>query len=1089
MTKDHLLIVGMAIFLAMATPSFAEEARLLRFPDIHGDHVVFVYAGDIYVASTKGGEARRLTSHHGRELFPKFSPDGKTIAFSAEYNGTRQVYSMPISGGMPKQLTWYNDVGVMPPRGGFDYRVLDWTPDGKHVLFRGNRLPWGERMGRYFLVPAEGGIETPLEIPEGGGGMLSPDGKKMVYTPIDREFRTWKRYRGGRAQEVWIYDLENQSSTQITNHPMTDNQPVWVGNSLYFSSDRDFTLNLFEYNLETQQTQKITQHDSFDVLWVSAGPNAVVYECGGYLWTYTPASGANTRLSIHIHGDYEETLPRIENVKDAVSNGDLSPSGIRALLEARGDIFSVPTDKGTIRNLTQTQGIREREPTWSPDGRQIAYLSDAPGDYELFIRNADFATPAQQMTQDSGTWLFAPVWSPDSKKLAWADTKLRLRVLDVASGKLSDISTATRNIPNDFDWSPDSKWVAYSLAAENGYNILMAYDVNAGKNHQLTTLSTNNYSPTFSRDGSYLFFLSDRDFNLTFSSYEFDFVYNNSTRLYAATLHPETPMPFLPESQDEPLTTDTQEPKEKEKKGKTSKADTEKDANTKPEGRPFITEGFENRVFVLPMDAANFGNLSASNKGPIFVRTDNSERELMYFDMDAKKAETVLKNIGGFSLSANGEKLLYSMGRQFGVVKVAPDQKPAALDLTTLTMRLDPKAEWRQIYNDAHQMVRDWFYDPNLHGYDWDALVERYRPLVDHVATRADLDYILGELGGELNAGHFYINSGDEPEVERIDGGLLGAEMEADASGRYRIAKILPGENWHESFRSPLLAVGVKAAVGDFILAVDGRSITTQENFYAALEGKGNQVVTLTIHEKPTMDGAREIRIKTITSETNLRYLDWIASRRAYVEKASGGRIGYIHIPDTAIDGNRELHKGFYSQVHKEALIFDDRYNGGGFIPDTMIQLLERPILSYWSQRGMEPFQTQQYAHEGPRACLINGYSSSGGDAFPYYFRQRKLGKIFGTRTWGGLIGLQGNPSFVDGGSLSIPRFRFFNKAGQWDVENMGVAPDVEVIDRPELVAAGQDPSLEAAVAHLLKELQANPPKTPPVPTPPNENQ
>lgn len=1086
------LVLPLVCGLLCAPILMAGDARLLRFPDIHKDRVVFVYAGDIYIASTSGGQATRLTSHKGRELFPKFSPDGQHIAFSAEYNGTRQVYVMPVTGGSPTQLTWYNDVGAMPPRGGFDYRILDWTPDGKHVLFRGNRLPWGVRMGRYYTVPVAGGFEQALAIPEGGGGMFSPDGKKMVYTPIDREFRTWKRHRGGRAQDVWIYDLEANSSQQITTNIMTDNQPVWVDNAIYFTSDRNFTLNLFQYDLTSKQLRQVTNHDTFDCLWLSAGPEAVVYENGGYLWTLNHKSGANQQLSIQISGDFSETLPRVENVSDYLESGDLSPNAVRAIAAARGDLFSIPVEKGQIRNITQTQGIREKDPSWSPDGKHIAYLSDEPGDYELFVRLADGTGKPRQLTKNSNSWMFAPVWSPDSSMLAWADHSQRLQIMNVASGKITQVFKTTRGSATDYDWSPDSKWIAYSQPVENGFNVLHAYNVATGKSHQLTSESTNNYDPTFGRDGKYLYFFSDRDYSLTFSSYEFTYLYNNSARLYAATLSDSIPTPFLPENEEETV---EEAPKEEEaadkkaKKGKKKDKESGKTASKTDKDKPaFQPEGFEQRIFVLPPRAGSFDSLSASKKGPVFVRSDQNGRALMMVDMKKKKTTTIMKRIGGYSLAANGEKLLYFTGRKFGVASVAPDQKGKNFDLDTLTMRIDPKAEWRQIYNDAAQMVRDWFYDPNMHGFDWDALVERYRPLVDHVASRADLDYILGELGGELNAGHYYVNAGDQPSVERIDGGLLGAEMVADPSGRYRIAKIFEGENWHPNFRSPLDAVGVDAKEGDFILAIDGMEITTAMNFYAGLEGKGNQVVVLTVNSKPDMKGAREVRVKTITREKDLRYLDWVASRRAYVEKASGGRVGYIHLPNTAFEGNRELFKGFYAQVHKDALIFDDRYNGGGFIPGPMIRLLERPIFSYWAQRGIEPFRTEQYAHEGPKACLINGYSSSGGDAFPYYFRQRNLGKLFGTRTWGGLIGLQGNPGFVDGGSLSIPRFRFFTAEGEWDVENVGVAPDVEVVDRPELVAAGKDPSLEAAVAHLLEELKTKAPKKPKTPTPPNEN-
>ncbi|MDJ0841890.1 MAG: PDZ domain-containing protein [Acidobacteriota bacterium] len=1067
------------------------EARILRFPDIHGDRITFVHAGDIYIVDADGGPAHRLTSHEGRELFPKFSPDGRHIAFSAEYSGSRQVYVIDAAGGAPTQLTWYNDVGAMPPRGGFDYQVMDWTRDGKSVLFRGNRLPWGVRMGKYFTVPVEGGLETALPIPESGTGMFSPDGKKIVYNPMSREWRTWKRYRGGRAQDVWIYDLEANTSKKLTTHNMTDNMPVWVGDKIYFASDREYTLNLYSISPDGGTPKKVTDHKEWDVLFLSAGPKRIVYENGGYIRRYDPAKDEDVKVTVRILGDFTETMPKVRKIKDFIYDGDISPSGKRVVVEARGDIFSVPAKDGRIRNLTNSQGVRERNPSWSPDGKWVAYLSDRDGEYQVYVRAQDGSGDERRITNGMNVWLFSPTWSPDSKKLAFADKTPKLNVVNVESGEVIEISRNKYNYQVLFSWSTDSNWLAYTKGNENGLTSIWAYDAGAKQHHQLTSSYIHSYAPSFSPDGKYLYFLSGRDFNLTFSDWEFDYLYTNADRIYAAALRDDVPNPFAPTSDEEEIAEEKKEPEEpkddkkKKKKKKKAKKDDAKEGSAGDRSKPTLqVAGFEDRVFVLPLPSGNYRALTATDAGVVFMQDSN----LRYFQLKTKKAETVMERVGSYALAAKGKKLLYFSRGTYGTADLKKGAKGAPLPLDNLEMKVDPKAEWQQIYKDAARLIRDWFYDGGMHGYDWDVLVKKYQPMVDAMRSRADLDFILGELGGELNAGHYYVNSGDNVQVTRRDNGLLGARIVADDSGYYKVGKILDGENWHPNFRSPLRDVGVNVNEGDFILAVDGEDIKTDTNFYRTLEHKGNRLVSLLVNDKPTKEGARMEKVRTITRETNLFYLTWVNERKKMVAEKSGGRIGYMHLPNTAVDGNRELHKNFYAQMHKEALIFDDRYNGGGFIPFNMIQLIERPVLSYWARRNIAPMRTPTYAHTGPKATLINGLAASGGDAFPYYFRERGLGKLFGTRTWGGLIGLSGNPGFVDGGSVSVPMFRFYDLDGNWAIENEGVSPDVEVVDLPHLVAQGQDPTLEAAIDHLMKELERNPPKAPAIPTPPDES-
>ena len=1060
-----------------ASLGWSGEARLLRFPDIHRDRVAFVYAGDIWLAPSTGGEALRLTSHEGQELFPKFSPDGRQIAFSAEYSGSRQVYVIDVEGGQPRQLTYYNDVGAMPPRGGFDYRVLDWNVEGTHVLVRANRLPWGVRMGRPYLVPAAGGMEKPLAVPESGAGMFSPDGKKLVYTPIDREFRTWKRYQGGRAQDVWIYDLEKNSAEQITTFKGTDNQPTWVGNTIYFTSDRDWTLNLFAYDLESKQVRKITQSRDYDVLWPSAGPQQVVYESGGYLYRYDTRDDSVSRISVTIGGDRPHAMPRIENVEDKIESFDLSPRGKRAIFAARGEIWTVPAKDGVIRNVSRTAGIREMSPVWSPDGRFMAYYSDATGEYEIYLRSADEAGEPRKVSSGGSIWRFPLVWSPDSRKLAFGDKNQRLQYIDVESGKITSADHSTSNDIRVYRWSPDSRWLVYTKVEASSFSSIYVYSLESKKVTRLTDEFTNDYDPVFDPEGRYLYFFSDRDYNLAFSGYEFNYLYKEPTRVYAATLTKDGPALFAPKSDEvEPVAEDAAASDSAGKEGSRANGDEE---DSVEESFRIDFEGFADRIVALPGRSGIYHQLSANDSGALYISGRAGEAKLEHFNVTTEKTETIIEGISSYKISANGKKLIFSSRGTYGIIPIQPGQSAdkGKLDLSEMRMKIDPQVEWKQLYADAWRIFRDWFYDPGMHGMDWEKIRARYEPMVEHVVYRADLDYILGELGGELNAGHVYINgSPGSQRVKRVDGGLLGAEIDDHPSGYFQIRKIFRGENWHEEFRSPLTEVGVDVNEGDFLLAVNGRSTRNVRNFYELLEDSAGDVVTLSVNDRPGAEGAREVKVRPIARETNLRYLDWVESRRDLVNRLSGGRIGYIHLPNTAIAGNRELRKNFFPQSHKDALIIDVRYNGGGFIPDRMIEIVQRTLLHYWVRRGLEPQSVPGYVHSGPKACLINAYSSSGGDAFPYYFRKLGLGPLIGKRTWGGLIGISGNPALMDGATLAVPRFRFLDVDGKWAVENEGVSPDIEVLDRPDLVARGQDPTLEAAIKHLLSKLEEQAP-------------
>jgi tricorn protease len=1081
--------------LCVAACAQAEDGagltRLLRYPDVSASQIAFVHGGDVWVVGRDGGNAQRLTSHAGAELYPKFSPDGRWLAFSAEYSGTRQVWVIAAAGGTPRQLTWYSDVGALPPRGGTDYRVLDWTPDGRHVIVRANRLPYDERGGRPYRVPFEGGLETPLPMPESGGGSLSPDGTKFVYTPIDADFRGWKRYRGGRAPDLWIYDLVGNSAQQLTTFRGLDLNPAWVGDTIYFSSDRDYTANLYAIAPSGGEPRKLTAFDDFDVLWPSGGPDAVVFEQGGWIWRYDAGAAAAVKVPIVVPSDAPYTLPVFKKVAAQIESFGLAPGGERAVFGARGEIFTVPAKHGEPRNVSRTPAEREIAVSWSPDGRSIAYLSDASGEYEICVRAQDGRGAARRITSDGGVWRYPPVWSPDSKKLAFADKRVRLRWVEVASGRVHEVDQASHDDITEYAWSPDSRWLAYTKTDATRMQAIWLHALESGRNTLVTGRQSHAYSPAFDPKGRYLYFLSNRDYaGLTFSGYEFDYLYVNPTRIYAATLAADGEPLGRPRSDEVGGADAGSGAGDGNDEGDAGKAKAE---SKPPTPLRVDLDGFADRVVALDVPAGAYQGLAANADG-VFVVAGNPQAGQLtlkhYALADATLAD-VASGITGYALSADGRKLLLRLGEAFAIVEAKAGQNPdkAKLALDRLELRIDPRVEWQQMYVDAWRILRDWFYEPNLHGglERWQAVRARYAPLVAHVRHRSDLDYIFHEVAGEANAGHVYVQQGDEPKLERKAGGFLGAEFEAHGSGYFRIAKVFAGENWDAANRSPLTEPGVGVGAGEFLIAVDGVDARSVANPYALLENKAERLVELSVNTRPSAAGARRVAVRTLASERNLRYLDWVQSRRALVERLAQGRIGYLHLPNTAVEGNRELNKWYAPLAHKQALIIDDRYNGGGFIPDRMIEILARTPLNYWKRRGLEPQATPALVHDGPKAMLINGLSSSGGDALPYYFRKRGLGALIGTRTWGGLIGISGNPTLADGGAILAATFRFLDTDNRWAVENEGVAPDIEVVDRPELVAQGRDPSLEVAVEHLLKELERHPPRKPVAPPAPTE--
>ncbi len=1088
---NKTILIVFSILLIFGTTFASKDARLLRTPDINGDLTVFVYAGDIWSVSSEGGDAKRLTSHEGLELFPKISPDRKWIAFSAEYSGSRQVYIMPSKGGTPIQLTYYNDVGVMPPRGGYDYLIMDWTPDSNNILVRMNRTPYGRRMGKYFLVSVKGGLEKPLQIPECGGGSFSPDGDKIVYTPIGREFRTWKRTKGGRAQDVWIYDLKIDKSKRITTFPGTDQHPIWFKDKIFYVSDESLSLNFHSYDLKTGKFDQVTKFTDFDVLWPSGSDGTIIFEKGGFLHKIDLNTNKTTKLTVNLEFDNPNILPYFKNVSRFVSRfgATITSDGKRAIFDARGDLFSVPAEKkGITLNITRTSGIREMYPVASPDGKWIAYVSDESGDFEFYIVDPLGKKKAKKLTSTK-VWKYPVEWSPDSKYFVYSNADRKLQLIDISTGKTSLITTAKSGTIRDYSWSPDSKWITFTNRGTNKLGSIWVYSVPTGKSSQITNKMYEDFSPSFSKDGKYIYFISDRDFNFSFndgfSTMEFDFVYNKTARIFAVGLTESSPSLFK-DKNDLEVKPDTPAA---DKKNKDKKKDKKKD-----EKKSVIVKidfnNLDKRITVFPLPTGRYGGITDIGKDKAIYFDNNS---LHLFDFKKKKSDLIMSNIRYGSLSADNKKILYRSGSTWGITDIKPKLKSEAgkLDFSNVMMKIDPVKEWKQIYNEGWRIYRDWFYVRNMHGVDWTKMKKKYEVLLPHVSHRADLDFIFGELVGELNVGHTYVNWGDFNRVKRLDTGLLGAVLEADkAAGLYKISKIYKGENWNERTRSPLTEAGIKVNEGDYLLKINGYSVSAYDNPYRFLENTAGKKISITVSATPDKKNSRIYWIKPLRSELGLMYNDMIESKRKLVEKLSNGRIGYVHVPDTAFAGNRELFKGIYSFNDKEALIIDERYNGGGWSPVKMIEKLSSKTYAYWQGRDLDLRPAPLFSFNGPLAMLINHYSSSGGDNFPYWFKLKKLGKLIGTRTWGGLVGYGWSPGLIDGPSFAVPSSAIVNTKGEYIVEGVGVYPDegFEVYDIPEEIAKGNDPSMEKAVKHLLKELDKKKFKKPVSPKDPDRS-
>jgi tricorn protease len=1066
--------------LAAALPASAGaqvNARMLRHPDVSATHITFVYAGDIWVAPRAGGTAVRLSSPPGEESFPRFSPDGSTIAYTGNYDGNEDVYVIPTMGGVPTRLTYH----PMPDR------AVDWHPDGSRVMFASLRESGRLRYSQLFLAPATGGVATKLPVPYGEFGSISADGRTIAYMPQSQDFRTWKRYRGGWASEIVVFNLRDSSSSTPVTSDANDAHPMMHGTTLYFMSDRGANKR---YNLwaldQGGAARQVTDFSDFDITFPAMGPEDIVFEAGGRLHLLSLANQQVREVPVSVVTDLATVKPRNERVSGLIQWAGISPTGKRGVFNARGELFTVPAEHGPILNLSRSSGAAERYATWSPDGKQLAYWSDRGGEYELTVRAADGTGEERTLTSMGAGYRYAPRWSPDNKKVAFADQNMRFYVYDFDRNRVTRMDSSAiwmghgqlANMP--FNWSSDSRWLTYARPVTPSNTAVFLYDATEGRLHRVTSGYYADIQPAFDPDGKYLYYLSNRNFEPVYGDFDNSWTYPNATAIVAVGLRKDVASPLAPRNDVDKADT----------AGTAGKADTTGKVGAKPDTAKKAVvidlDGFEARAVVLPPKPGNYSGLTGAKGKVLYIRAPRSgsggdQSPIVYYDLEEREEKTVLDDANNFALSHDGKKLLVTNEGRWAIVDLkAAVKMDKPMRTTEMETVVDPRAEWRQMFTDAYRFERDFFYDAAMHGVDWNGLRDRYGRLIDDAVTRWDLSFVLGEFIAELNASHTYRGGGDTDEAPTRGVGMLGADFTLE-NGAFRIARIVRGAPW-DDVRSPLDAPGVNVNVGDYLLAVNGIPLDTSKDQFAAFAGLTGAPVMLTVNSGPTMDGARTVLVQPLANDGDLRFLEWIEQRRQRVDQATNGRVGYIYVQSTSINAQSELVKQFMAQWRKEGLIIDERFNSGGQIPDRFIELLNRPPLAFWATRNGESWQWPPVAHFGPKVMLINGWSGSGGDAFPYYFREAKLGPLIGERTWGGLIGMSGSPELVDGGYVIVPTFRMYDPNGTWFPEGVGVAPDIAVEDDPGQLVRGRDPQLERAIQEVMDLLPnaTKPPARPP---------
>ena len=1056
----------------------ADSTRLLRDPAASAEAIVFVHAGDLWVVGHQGGDARRLTSFPGVASSPRLSPDGQRVAFSGRYQGQTDVYVVPIAGGTPERLTWHPTSDI----------VQDWSPDGQHVVFRSSRDSAPASYARFWTVPLEGGKPSPLPIPRGDNGRFGPEGERFVYQPITRWQEHWRGYRGGQVHPLWILDLESHDLTELPFEGTIDTQPVWVGNTVYFLSDRsNSVMNVHAYDVADGTVTPLTDHADFDVKALDATGDVLVYEQGGRLHRIDLASGEATPLDITVRGDFPWLQPQWEEVHEQIMNAGLSPTGVRAVFEARGEVFTIPAEKGDWRNLSEAPGHADRYPSWSPDGSHVAWFSDRGGEYALVIATQD-GRGEQRIIELPPSFYYRPQWSSDETHLLFTDADRNLWLLELASEELTKVDYDLYAHPErslDPTWSPDGRWIAYAKRGDNQFRTIYAYSLESGERVALTDGLADAVNPVWDKSGKYLYFMASTDYGLNtgwldMSSYE----RSVERALYLAVLDDETPSPLLPESDEEPVD---------EEDGEDGEDAAEDEASDEEASRVEIdVEGLDQRILALDVPVRTYAGLMVATEGVLFfgeqIPNEPGVRVHRY-RLEDDEAKPYLDGVTQFEVSHDGKKALYQARGQWGIVETGADPSvgDGAIDVSGLRMKVDPRSEWQQLFTDAWRFNRNYLYVDNYHGLDWEHIRNLYEPWLEDVHHRADLNYVLDLMIGELSLGHTYVGGGDIPDGDGPGTGLLGVDFETD-QGRYRFARIYDGESWNPDLRAPLRAPGVEVEEGDYLIAVDGTELTADMNPYRLFEGTVDRQVTLLINDEPDHEGAREVTVVPIDDESGLRTRAWVEDNRRRVEEASDGRLAYVWVPNTAQAGYTYFNRYYFAQQNRDGAIIDERFNGGGSAADYMVDIMARELHGFFNNPIGDgtPFTTPGAGIWGPKVMIINEAAGSGGDLLPYMFKRMDLGPLVGRRTWGGLVGIWDTPPLIDGGYLTVPRGGFYNLDGEWDVENKGVAPDVEVVQTPRAVIEGGDPQLEQAIREAMQRLPDEDPilPEPPPPTP-----
>jgi tricorn protease len=1071
------------LFVLLTAPLARAEDRpplLLQRPTLSRTQVVFSHAGDLWIVNRQGGEARRLTVGEGLETAPIFSPDGTQIAFTGEYDGNQDVYVVPAAGGVPRRLTYHPAA---------DY-AIGWTPDGKQVLFRSTRNSYA-RFSRLYTIPVAGGFPTEVPLPMAEEGAYSPDGTRLAYVPFSNgrfipanNFQiAWKRYQGGTTSPIWIARLEDSAIEKLPRANSNDYNPMWVGEKIYFLSDRNGPITLFLYDPATKEVTQVLENHRLDIKSASAGPDAIVYEQFGKLHLFDWNTGKSHPLDVRVTADLKEVRPHFVRVGKKIQRAGLSLTGARAVFEARGEILTVPAEKGDTRNLTNTPGVAERDPAWSPDGKWIAFFSDESGEYQLHLCPQNGRGTVKKFSLgDAPSFYYSPVWSPDSKKIAYTDKRNNVWILDVAKGSSAKVDTNTYD-DRDLNpvWSPDSRWLAYTKVHHNHLHAIHVCDVEAGRRlFQFTDGMSDAGNAVFDKNGKYLYFTASTDSGLVMMG-EMSSMDRPTTRsVYLIVLAQDQPSPFAPESDEE--------------KGETS-AKKEKSDAVKVR---IDLDGIDQRILALPVPPRNYMGLQVGKagtlfllEGPVVIKHNGPPPALTLhkFDLEKRKEEKLLDGINDLDVSANGEKLLYKQGDKWFLIGAAqPKPGDGALKLDELEVRVDPQAEWKQMYHEVWRIERDFLYDPHAHGLDLKAAEQKYAPYLDRLASRRELNYLFSEMLGELSLGHVFVAGGDTPEVRKVKGGLLGADFRIE-NGRYRFARIYNGENWNPQLRAPLTQPGARVKEGEYLLAVNGKDVRPPDNVYRFFEETADKQVVLKVGPNPDGKDSREVTAVPVADEQALRNRAWIEDNRRKVDRMTNGRVAYVYMPDTATGGFTAFNRYFFAQVDRQGAIIDERFNGGGWLADHVIDHLKRSVVSYVTAREGEDLTVPQGAIFGPKVMIINEMAGSGGDYMPYTFRQAKIGPLIGKRTWGGLVGIGGYPELMDGGMVTAPHMALWFPTGNWEVENRGVAPDIEVEFDPQAWRAGHDPQLERAVTVVLAELQKQPHRKPHHPAYPNYHQ